>query len=467
MRLRYILLARATRDTTAGKQSQPFLSLCVCVFGLLQPSTSFPNPTLRTPPSQMVTFPPAPPAPLPGLAPPDCLHLNSSGLIRALPPSSIDTIYLPWLQGFKSYVSTELPLPEGVAPIPDDELLPPRFPIAVQEMDLTGPAAEDSRYEANRLKHAASSHIHHPKDDARERDDQDARRSSLSGSGQFIRAGTALSDRVTAKGRIQPDKDNILKDHPANYDLLNPTADVETPPDDILDLPGSFTCTVNQNQRVTPTWHWQDVRLLTLTLETNQYDDDLPLLHPGDSVIIYPKNYPSDAQRLIEMMGWGSIADQNILWDEQDCLGARKLVCPRNMYPLEASTFRELLIHNLDITAVPNRTFLKQLRRHTEDEREKERLLELTQVANTQEFYDYTSRPRRTILEVLEDFPGVKIPARYALDTFPQIRGRLFSIANHCRDHHDSEFLSRTVQILVALVEYKTIIRKPRQVGPK
>lgn len=377
-----------------------------------------------------------------------------------MPPTpSIDTIYLPWLQGFKSYVSSELPLPEGVTPIPDDELLPPRYPIAVEEMDI-------DRYEANRLKHAASSHIHHPKDDACERDDQDARRNSLSGSGQFMRAGTALSDRLVAKGRIQPDKDNILKDHPVNYDLLKPTADVESPPGDTLPLPQGFYSTLVHNKRVTPQGHWQDVRLLTLTVMKSEWENYLPLLQPGDNAIIYPKNFPSDAQRLIEMMGWDSLADQKIVWHEKDDSGARKLRCPRNMYPLEEGTLRDILIHNLDITAVPNRTFLKQLRRHTEDEREKERLLELTQESNTQEFYDYTSRPRRTILEVLEDFPAVKIPVRYALDIFPLIRGRPFSIANHAGDHQDEEASVRTIQLLVALVEYKTIIRKPRQVGP-
>jgi sulfite reductase alpha subunit-like flavoprotein len=123
-----------------------------------------------------------------------------------------------------------------------------------------------------------------------------------------------------------------------------------------------------------------------------------------------------------------------------------------------------MLTNVFDITAVPTRRFLKELIYYTSDELEKERLLEFISKENADEFYDYTFRPRRTTLEALSDFPKVKIPFERVIDTFPVIRGREFSIANGAdtlKTGPDANIIN--VHILAALVEYRTIIRKPRQ----
>lgn len=328
-------------------------------------------------------------------------------------------------------------------------------------MDSRDAAVKAARFDINRTKNAALSHVASPKSDGMERDDHDARQNDLLGLGQFARAGGRISERLTRGGQVQLDKDNILQDHAANYDLQKLSLEDDKPSSRLLPIPSTWDARLIENKRVTPSSHWQDVRLLTIKVRKSDWNDTLPFLRPGDNTIIYPKNYPCDAEKLIDLMGWHEFADKEVLWNSHS--GRPK--CPRNMYPPNHATLRDLLIHNLDITAVPNRTFLKQLQRHTKDEREKERLQELTQESNTQEFYDYTSRPRRTILEVLEDFPGVRIPMEYALEIFPVIRGRAFSIANHGEDHQEEKSSCRIIKILVALVEYKTIIRKPRQVG--
>lgn len=317
------------------------------------------------------------------------------------------------------------------------------------------------RWYTNRTKHAALSHIDNPKLKDQELDDEYARYEDPSGAAQFARAGGTISDRRTGDGKIRLDNDNILKDHPAMYDLYDNLAQDEAPPSDLLPIPGTFDARLIQNLRITPLDHWQDVRLLEIKVRESEFNNVLPDLEPGDCLTLYPKNFGADVQNLIHMMSWQSIADKRIIWGT----GGGRPRCPRNMYPCEDFTLRDVLHNNLDINAVPNRTFLKQLRRHTKDERKKERLLELTQESNTHEFYDYTSRPRRTILEVLRDFPEVKIPVNYVFDIFPHIRGRQFSICNHSLDHQDDKARFRRIQILVALVEYKTIIRKPRQVS--
>jgi sulfite reductase alpha subunit-like flavoprotein len=274
------------------------------------------------------------------------------------------------------------------------------------------------------------------------------------------------------------DKDNLLTDHPQKYLLYEAGKDTpDMPPPIILPIPNTYNAILTQNKRITPLDHWQDVRHLKLTVKIES-ENAIPELLPGSTLIIYPKNYPEDAQKLIDLMGWASVADKPIDWPDRNTTSDSLSNPPKrsdpklsglghppsNLHYLRNSTLRDLLIHNLDITSVPNRTFIKRLAHFTKDEREKERLLELTHADGTQEFYDYTSRPRRTILEVLEDFKNVKIPLDYLLELIPVIRGREFSIANgglSLKGASGPELI--TVELIVALVEYKTIIRKPRQ----
>lgn len=341
-------------------------------------------------------------------------------------------------------------------------------------------------WEANRDKSAALSHLRNPKTLDEELDDQERRFNAMSGLGQLAREDGDVLGRITGSSRhafnsIQLDKDNILKDHPEDYGLDPSAVPCERTSTAQLPIPDTWRARVLSNERLTPEDHWQDVRNLQLELLSSDPSETLPRLKPGDVLTIFPKNFPAEANRLIDMMNWQDLAYKPIKWAvrvtepgnkrrwadtrpgiKRHDSGATRL--PNDLHPLPRSTLRDLLIHNLDINAIPNRTFLKQLRRHTQDDREKERLLELTLEENTQEFYDYTSRPRRTILEVLEDFPGVQIPFEYALDIFPLIRGRAFSIANSDRTHRQGSFAHK-VELLVALVEYKTIIRKPRQVS--
>ncbi|KAJ0115370.1 hypothetical protein J7T55_012648 [Diaporthe amygdali] len=387
--------------------------------------------------------------------------------------NGIDSIYLPWFENLKARLSADFPLPQGIDPIPDDVLLPPKYPIELAEMDSV---SDEERWEANREKHAALSHVNNPKSDKEERDDETIRR--IDGFGQAFRRGDFGDRPYSDRDLVNLDKDNILKDHPINYDL--PSAGNEDklpytdklPPPKLISVPQVYRAELVDNQRVTPETHWQDVRLLKIRVHrTPRSDDLLPSLMPGDTLTIFPKNFPADAQELIDLMGWNDKADMRIIWKYSTSsmdkglsnLAEGGMRCPRKLHPTKNATIRDLLIHNIDFNAIPNRTFLKDLRRHTVDEREKERLMELTSESNTQEFYDYTSRPRRTILEVLHDFPGVKIPIDYALETFPFIRGRAFSIANHSNSHESIKAKQHDIEILAAMVEYKTIIRKPRQ----
>ncbi len=131
-------------------------------------------------------------------------------------------------------------------------------------------------------------------------------------------------------------------------------------------------------------------------------------------------------------MDWQDVCDLPLLWDisrDPPAPGEIKIrrPMPNKLFAEPDSTLRDLLINNFDFTAIPKRNFLQELSYFAQDPRERERLLEFIGKGNEQEFYDYTTRPRRTILEVLQDFPSVKIPFERAMGLFPPIRGREFS----------------------------------------
>lgn len=249
----------------------------------------------------------------------------------------------------------------------------------------------------------------------------------------------------------------------------------DVPVDGLVPPRGQMTAKVVENERVTPYAHWQDVRHLKFDIANTTY-------LPGDALAIYPKNFPSDINQFLYTQGWDSVADIPL-----------KVVSIRphshlDTYPQPPKTFtdssrpltlRGLLTSHFDIMSIPRRSFFNTISHFTSDETQKERLLEFTDPQYVDELYDYTTRPRRSILEVLQEFETVKIPWNRALSILPAMRGRQFSIASGGALKHASpvggelsdiengsgagfEQFTR-VELLVAIVKYRTVIRRIRQ----
>jgi sulfite reductase alpha subunit-like flavoprotein len=87
--------------------------------------------------------------------------------------------------------------------------------------------------------------------------------------------------------------------------------------------------------------------------------------------------------------------------------------------------------------------------------------LEFTDPQYIDELYDYTTRPRRSILEVLQEFETVKVPWQRVVDLIPGMRGRQFSIAS--ADKGVIGGGGREVELLIAIVKYKTVIKRIRE----
>lgn len=221
-----------------------------------------------------------------------------------------------------------------------------------------------------------------------------------------------------------------------------------------------LTVKVKQNKRLTPQSHWQDVRHLELSCPASiKYN-------PGDVLTIYPQNSWQDVDQIIELMAWGRYADQPIQFESTNKMEEADFYpvppAPSNKLHSEPLTLRKVLIHYLDMRAIPRRSFFSMVAHFTNDDMHKERLLEFTDPQYIDELYDYTTRPRRSILEVLQEFDSVKIPWQWAANVLPKLRGRQFSIASggscKCIAEGQTNF-----ELLAAIVKYKTVLKRLRE----
>lgn len=110
-----------------------------------------------------------------------------------------------------------------------------------------------------------------------------------------------------------------------------------------------------------------------------------------------------------------------------------------------------------DLNAIPRQHVFKLLSLNCDDELEKEKLLEFTLAEGQEELFTYANRPRRNILEVLRDFhkSTSKLNLELLFEIFQFIKSRSFSIASS--PEHGK------LEVLVAIVQYKTMLAKPRK----
>uniref|UniRef100_UPI00398F5F4A NADPH-dependent diflavin oxidoreductase 1-like isoform X2 n=1 Tax=Pristiophorus japonicus TaxID=55135 RepID=UPI00398F5F4A len=206
-----------------------------------------------------------------------------------------------------------------------------------------------------------------------------------------------------------------------------------------------FPALMISNGRVTDESHFQDVRLITFDITGSGIE-----YSAGDVAMIEPRNSLDSVEQFCQLL----------------CLDPSKkfLLKPNDsVTPLPARlpqpcTLQYLVERYLDINSVPRRSFFDLLSYFSPDEMEQEKLKEFSSAEGQEELYSYCNRLRRTTLEILFDFPltTAAIPPDYLFDLIPEIRPRAFSIASSQLAH------SSQIQILMAVVRYKTKLKKPR-----
>ncbi|KAL2297930.1 hypothetical protein Nmel_016885 [Mimus melanotis] len=177
----------------------------------------------------------------------------------------------------------------------------------------------------------------------------------------------------------------------------------------------------------------------------------IPRFSAGDVVMIQPQNCPEDVQQFCQLL--------RLEPHRHFVLEPTEPGTPLPPLLPQPCTIQYLVTHYLDISCVPRRSFFELLAYFSTNELEQEKLQEFSSAQGQEELYSYCNRPRRTTLEALWDFPHTTcaIPADYLLDLIPRIRPRAFSIASSVLAHPER------MQILVAVVRYKTQLSKPRR----
>ncbi|KAL8625897.1 hypothetical protein ACOMHN_012489 [Nucella lapillus] len=207
-----------------------------------------------------------------------------------------------------------------------------------------------------------------------------------------------------------------------------------------------FLAPLIANDRVTAPDHFQDVRLVRLDVSGSNIE-----YAPGDVVMVQPENTEERVQQFMAAMG----LDPNLVFylrqNDPDVALPSSLPQP--------CSIDQLVRCYLDIGSVPRRSFFEMLAHFAEDELEREKLQEFCTPEGQDDLFSYCNRVRRTILEVLQDFhlASRRVPLDYLFDIIPALQPRAFSIASSPQAHPDE------IQILMAVVKYRTKLHNPRQ----
>lgn len=199
------------------------------------------------------------------------------------------------------------------------------------------------------------------------------------------------------------------------------------------------------NSRITEKSHWQDVRHIEFDVESTTFSR----YSPGDVLLLHPENRTNEV--------FGFIRHRLELDPEMLVSVTPKTLMDKMRFdgPI---TLLDLFIHYLDVLGTPKRSFFETIHLFATAKHERERLEELASPEEQEDLIRYNDRERRTYIEVLNDFPSVKIPLDVLVDLIPRLRPRAFSISSSALAHPNR------IQVTVALVDFLTPFKR-RKLG--
>ncbi|XP_033220505.1 NADPH-dependent diflavin oxidoreductase 1 [Belonocnema kinseyi] len=204
--------------------------------------------------------------------------------------------------------------------------------------------------------------------------------------------------------------------------------------------------TVLENRRTTADDHFQDVRLIKLKTPGVEYT-------PGDVLYIRPKNSEEQVRKFFKVLNDN---DVNLDPDAIIRVSEKEIKVPSVLQ--QDLKLHEIVEQYWDLNFKPRRSTIQTLAFISDNELEKEKLIEFTTAAGQEELFSYVNRPRRTIVEVFADFPNTtrKLSLEVLFEIMSPIKARAFSIASSLEANRDE------TEILVAVVKYKTKLVEPR-----
>ncbi|KAJ6637955.1 NADPH-dependent diflavin oxidoreductase 1 [Pseudolycoriella hygida] len=237
---------------------------------------------------------------------------------------------------------------------------------------------------------------------------------------------------------VDDNKENIGGVKPDNADIYEGCVDP------VFDKP--FATKVLSNVRITSENHFQDVRLISFNSKHVQWS-------PGDVFVVRPFNSEEKVQDLFNLF-----SEHNLQLYPETLIQCHQIDAEM---PIPAHLKRPLTLKTVatqlwDLNAIPRPRSFELLLINCKNELEREKLLEFTTAEGQQDLFAYANRPRRTIVETLRDFPHAmsQLNLQTIFELFQPMKSRSFSIA--------SSKVSEKLDILLAIVEYKTMLQAPR-----
>ena len=241
-----------------------------------------------------------------------------------------------------------------------------------------------------------------------------------------------------------------------------------------------FFSTLSSNSRITAESHFQDVRLLELSLENSGIRFD-----PGDIIGIWPQQKEDSVAEFCSKCGldpdaW--VAIQSISSTSSSTSTTTSTKDDINMSTIDSTAAKGTTNGNsenqnqidndnhsialrigaiiagvLDINgAIPRRAFFQALAQHTPPGMHAERLTHFASPAGRDDLHEYCRREGRTVLEILTDFPQARLSLNWLLSYSPRLRPRQFSIASSLSLYPEKAHL------LMAVVDWTTPGRRIR-----
>ncbi|KAJ2744105.1 NAPDH-dependent diflavin reductase [Coemansia sp. BCRC 34301] len=210
-------------------------------------------------------------------------------------------------------------------------------------------------------------------------------------------------------------------------------------------MESTWHAVLKSSERITAADHFQDVRHVRFVV-----DDPAAEWAPGDCAVVRPQNLTDDVDSFLAAMGWANDADRPLR------IAALSATALGWALP-ERVTLRWLSIWYFDIMGVPRRSFFEMLSYFADEAGEEQaKLREFASTEGQDDLLAYCMRPRRTVLEVLGDFPRSArcVPLTYVFDIFPALAERAFSISS---DAHPA------VDLTVGVVAYRTMMYRMRR----
>ncbi|WOK95727.1 NADPH-dependent diflavin oxidoreductase 1 [Canna indica] len=202
------------------------------------------------------------------------------------------------------------------------------------------------------------------------------------------------------------------------------------------------------NQRLTEEVDGRDVRHFEFKTTSSLIDYQV-----GDVLEILPSQNPAAVDAFIQRCNLDPSCYITVIPRESNnqSLGrhSKSLV-----HPIKLKSFVE---YTMDVaSASPRRYFFEVMSFYAEAEHEKEKLQYFASPEGRDDLYEYNQKERRSVLEVLEDFPSVQMPFEWLVQLVPPLKTRAFSISSSPSVHPNQ------VHITVSIVSWTTPFKRQR-----